>query len=412
MIRVVEKENIELKQHFAVDDNLVSRKDFIEWVNDKRAIDKLLKLQTLKLSKPVECTIQQEWVDSQKQVKAIKYDANNNDIYIDKNAGKDLMMKAMCIENAKGNVYINDDIFEKGVFYVSISGNVIDKITNVSLLNNGNYLEGYNIHSFKPIGEMVVRSFWNESCKLKIEKLNINKLRVSWISYIDTIRAKEKIVIENFKLLTQVECGNIIEFRKMEVIEIFESYAGTVIANHISIYNIRLKIFLLKSFNNGRVIISFIKQSQLYIERTEENTWSLEISMLGIDKGSKLLDIKKCLATDVYIDCGSVIQGVSQLNNKIYITFKDNKNTSKLADSVNGVARYVNVKVKFKEWKKNTCETELKKWIKECVFIINDTIKDRVKFEIDTTIEKGEKIISKIYNFSNKVINNGRVNKT
>ena len=97
MIRVVEKENIELKQHFAVDDNLVSRKDFIEWVNDKRAIDKLLKLQTLKLSKPVECTIQQEWVDSQKQVKAIKYDANNNDIYIDKNAGKDLIVSFLAL---------------------------------------------------------------------------------------------------------------------------------------------------------------------------------------------------------------------------------------------------------------------------------------------------------------------------
>lgn len=406
------KEDIELKQYFAVDENSVSRKDFIEWVEDKRTIEKLKKLQVVSLQKPVECTIQQEWVDSQKQVKAIKYDANNNNIYIDKNAGKDLMVKAICIDNVKGNVYINDNIFKKGVvLYVSISGNVIDKITNGLLLNNENYLEGNGIVLFKPIGEMVVRSFWNESCKLKIEKLNIYKLRVSFISYIDTIRAKEKIVIENFKLLTQVECANIVEFRKMEAIEIFESYAGTVIANHISIYNIRLKIFSLKGFNNGKVIISFIKQSQLYIERTEENTWLLEISMLGIDKGNKLLDIKKCLATDVYIDCGSVIQGVSQLNNKIYITFKDNKNTSKLADSVNGVQRYVKVEVKFKEWKKNTCEMELKKWIKECVFIINDTVKDWVKFEIDTTIEKGEKIISKIYNFSDKVINNGRVNK-
>ena len=405
------KEDIELKQYFAVDENSVSRKDFIEWVEDKRTIEKLKKLQVVSLQKPVECTIQQEWVDSQKQVKAIKYDANNNDIYIDKNAVKDFMVKAICIDNVKGNVYINDDIFNNDVLHVSISGNVIDKITNVSLLNNGNYLEGNGIVLFKPIGELVVRSFWNESCKLKIEKLNIYKLRVSFISYIDTIRAKEKIVIENFKLLTQVECGNIVEFRKMEAIEIFESYAGTVIANHISIYNIRLKIFSLKGFNNGKVIISFIKQSQLYIERTEENTWSLEISMLGIDKGSKLLDIKKCLATDVYIDCGSVIQGVSQLNNKIYITFKDNKNTSKLADSINGVERYVKVEVKFKEWKKNTCEMELKKWIRECVFIINDTVKDWVKFEIDTTIEKGERIISKIYNFSDKVVNNGRVNK-
>ena len=406
------KEDIELKQHFAVDDNLVSRKDFIEWVEDKRTIEKLKKLQVVSLQEPVECTIQQEWVDSQKQVKAIKYDANNNNIYIDKNAGKDLMVKAICIDNVKGNVYIEDDIFKKGiVLYVSISGNVIDKITNGLLLNNKNYLEGNGIVLFKPIGELVVRSFWNESCKLKIEKLNIYKLRVSFISYIDTIRAKEKIVIENFKLLTQVECANIVEFRKMEAIAIFESYAGTVIANHISIYNIRLKILLLKGFNNGKVIISFIKQSQLYIERTEENTWLLEISMLGIDKGSKLLDIKKCLATDVYIDCGSVIQGVSQLNNKIYITFKDNKSTSKLADSVNGVQRYVKVEVKFKEWKKNTCEMELKKWIRECVFIINDTVKDWVKFEIDTTIEKGERIISKIYNFSDKVINNGRVNK-
>ena len=359
------KEDIELKQYFAVDENSVSRKDFIEWVEDKRTIEKLKKLQVVSLQKPVECTIQQEWVDSQKQVKAIKYDANNNDIYIDKNAVKDFMVKAICIDNVKGNVYINDDIFNNDVLH----------------------------------------------CKLKIEKLNIYKLRVSFISYIDTIRAKEKIVIENFKLLTQVECGNIVEFRKMEAIEIFESYAGTVIANHISIYNIRLKIFSLKGFNNGKVIISFIKQSQLYIERTEENTWSLEISMLGIDKGSKLLDIKKCLATDVYIDCGSVIQGVSQLNNKIYITFKDNKNTSKLADSINGVERYVKVEVKFKEWKKNTCEMELKKWIRECVFIINDTVKDWVKFEIDTTIEKGERIISKIYNFSDKVVNNGRVNK-
>ena len=403
------KEDIELKQYFAVDENSVSRKDFIEWVEDKRTIEKLKKLQVVSLQKPVECTIQQEWVDSQKQVKAIKYDANNNNIYIDKNAGKDLMVKAICIDNVKGNVYINDNIFKKGVvLYVSISGNVIDKITNGLLLNNENYLEGNGIVLFKPIGEMVVRSFWNESCKLKIEKLNIYKLRVSFISYIDTIRAKEKIVIENFKLLTQVECANIVEFRKMEAIEIFESYAGTVIANHISIYNIRLKIFSLKGFNNGKVIISFIKQSQLYIERTEENTWSLEISMLGIDKGSKLLDIKKCLATDVYIDCGAVIQGVSQLNNKIYITFKDNKNTSKLADSVNGVERYVKVEVKFKEWKKNTCETELKKWIKECVFIINDTVKDWVKFEIDTTIEKGERIISKIYNFSDKVLKNGK----